>query len=205
MNTIKVSLALVIISISSVFAQPGKKDKTPKMAPSFADGYYVSLKGDTVKGQVGISNEDETAIYRTLMFKQGSGKLTAISSKKAKSYGFEGRHFTIIPFDNAEVYIEYLVKGRINFLVYKFNGKINGEPGIEKIYFVQDTRPGDEKDKELKTLKQISQKFYKKDLKPYLKDQTQIWNDMDKFSFNETAICNSIKEFNKFYETSSSE
>jgi hypothetical protein len=63
----------------------------------------------------------------------------------------------------------------------------------------------EEKDAELKTLKQISEKFYKKDLKPYLKDQIMVWDDLDKFVFNKEAVLNAIKEFNKFYETTTTE
>jgi hypothetical protein len=179
---------------AALMAQPVKKGK----------GYYCNLKGDTVRGEIGVNSEDVTEAYKGFSFKVGAGKLAPMSSKKAKAYGYEGRNYTLIPFDAGEVYIEYLAKGRLNFMEYKFMGTVNGEPGIENVYFIQDTRP-DEKTPELKELKQISQKFYKKDIKPYMKDQTMIWTDLDKFTFNREAIINAIKEFNKFYEAPAQE
>ncbi len=196
----KLFSVILIGATSFAFAQPGKKGKEPSMAPSLYKGYYCNLKGDTVRGEVAVSNESPYDIYKGFSFKVGAGKITPITSKKAKSYGFNGRHFTVIPFDNGEIYIEYLAKGRLNFMEYKYPDTKAGEPVTESTYFIQDTRP-DEKNAELKELKQISQKFYKKDIKPYMKDQIVTWNDLDKFSFNKEAIVNAIKEFNKFYET----
>ena len=68
-------------------------------------------------------------------------------------------------------------------------------------YFIQDSQ-ADEKDKDLRELKAISTKFYKKDLKPYMKEQPITWTDLDKFTFNKEAVVNAIKEFNKYYEGS---
>jgi Skp family chaperone for outer membrane proteins len=56
------------------------------------------------------------------------------------------------------------------------------------------------KEKELRDLKQISTKFYKRDIKPYMKSQLVTWTDLDKFTFEKNAVANAIKEFNKYYE-----
>ena len=53
-------------------------------------------------------------------------------------------------------------------------------------------------------LKQISEKFYKKDIKPYMKAQIATWENLDKFTFNKEVVGNAIREFNKYYDTSSS-
>jgi hypothetical protein len=195
-------LSIILLSVTALsFAQPVKKGKEPKMAPILYKGYYVGLKGDTVRGEVAVSNENPYDIYSGFYFKLGAGKVMPITSKKAKAYGFEGRHFTYIPLSDKEgVYLEYLVKGRLNFMEYKFPDTKAGEPITASAYYIQDTRP-EEKDAELKELKQISEKFYKKDIKPYMKDQAMTWNDLDKFVFNKDAVVNAIKEFNKFYET----
>lgn len=181
------------------FAQPAKKGKESKMVATLSKGYYVNLKGDTIRGEV--ANENPLDVYKGFSFKIGAGKVLPITSKKAKAYGFEGRHFTFVPIDGTDgLYLEYLVKGRVNFLEIQYPDTKAGEPVISSKYYIQDTRP-EEKDAELKTLKQISEKFYKKDLKPYLKDQIMVWDDLDKFVFNKEAVLNAIKEFNKFYET----
>jgi hypothetical protein len=178
------------------FSQP---KKAPKMAPVTAPGYYVTGKNDTVRGEVQTNPEDETELYRSFNFKPDKGgKLMPVTTKKAKAYGYDDKHFLLISHDGADVYAERLAEGRLNFFEYRYNGKIDGYPGIESAYFIQDTRAEGE-DAGLKEIKRISNKFYKKDLKPYMKDQEMIWNDLDKFTFDKNAVTKAIKEFNQFY------
>jgi hypothetical protein len=190
---------LSIIFAVGALAMAAQPKKAPKMAPILEPGYYVVAKGDTVKGEVQTNPEDETEIYRQFFFKPAKGgKLMPVTTKKAKAYGFGGRHFVLIQNEGEEIYAEQLNRGRINFFEYKYNGKIDGYPAIESGYFVQDTR-GEGEDAGLKELKRISNKFYKRDLKPYMKDQPMIWNDMDKFTFEKNSVVRAIDEFNKYY------
>jgi hypothetical protein len=189
------SLMLIVASVSAI-AQP---KKAPKMAPVLEQGYYVGAKNDTVRGEVQTNPEDETEIYRQFYFKPAKGgKVMPVSPKKAKAYGFGDRHFVQINYGGEDVYLERLAEGRLNFFELRFNGKIDGYAAIESAYFAQDTR-GEGADAGLKEVSKISTKFYKKDLKPYLKDQPMIWSDLDKFTFDEQTVVNAIKEFNKFY------
>ena len=190
---------LLIASVTGAFAQP--KGKEAKMAAQLTSGYYLNMKGDSIKGEIQTNPEDETLFYQGFSFKpKGAGKVAPMSSKKAKGYGFEGRHFILVPYDSEkEVYIELLVNGRLKFFEYKFHDTKDGEPIIASSYYIQDTR-AEEKDAELKELKPISTKFYKKDLKPYMKDQPITWTDLDKFTFNKTTVVNALIEFNKYYE-----
>lgn len=177
-------------------AQP---KKAPKMAPVLSPGYYVGSKNDTVRGEVQTNPEDETEFYTKFSFKPAKGgKVMPVDSKKAKAYGYDNKHFVLIPYDGGNIYVERLAQGRINFFEYRFNGKIDGYPGIESIYFAQDTRAEGE-DIKLKEIQKISTKFYKKDLKPFMKDQPMIWSDLDKFTFNKQTVTNAINEFNKYY------
>lgn len=180
----------------TAFAQP---KKAPKMAPVLTPGYYVGSKNDTVRGEVQTNPEDETEFYTKFSFRPAKGgKVMPVDSKKAKAYGFDGKHFLLIPYDGGNIYVERLAEGRINFFEYRFNGKIDGYPGIESVYFAQDTRAEGE-DIKYKEIQKISTKFYKKDLKPFMKDQPMIWSDLDKFTFNKQAVTNAINEFNKYY------
>jgi hypothetical protein len=78
------------------------------------------------------------------------------------------------------------------------NEKVEGVDAVVNVYFIQDTQ-ADESEKELRELKQISQKFYKRDLKPYMKSQLVTWTDLDKFTFNREVARNAINDFNKYY------
>jgi hypothetical protein len=190
---------LSLIFVTAALTAVCQPKKAPKMAPVLADGYYVTAKNDTVRGQVQTNPDDETELYRQFNFKAtAGGKVATISPKKAKAYGFEGRHFIQIMGEEGDIYIERLAQGRLNFFEYKFNGKVDGYPGIEIAYYAQDTR-AEGVDVGLKEIKKISSKFYKRDLKPYMKDQPMIWSDLDKFTLNKPALVNAINEFNRFY------
>lgn len=195
----KLLSALFITSTIVVMAQP-KKD--PKMAATLTPGYYVGMKNDTTKGEIQTNPlGGETDFYKGFTFKKGAAKLAAVSTKKAKKYGFNGRDFVVIPFDAGEVYIEYLAKGRVCFYEYKYPSTLGGQPIVESIYFIHDTK-ADESSKELREIKQISQKFYKKDIKDYMKEHKEIWEGLDKFTFNKEAIANAIRQYNTYYTSS---
>jgi len=190
-------LSIILLGAGlTVAAQP---KKAPKMAPILAPGYYVGSKNDTIRGEVQTNPESETDFYKSFNFKPAKGgKVVTIDPKKAKAYGFEGRHFILIPYDGGNVYVERLAEGRLNFFEYKFDGKVDGYDHVEMAYFIQDTRAEGE-DVKLKEIGKISNKFYKKDLRPYMKDQLMLWTDLDKFTFNKQTVTNAIIEFNKFY------
>ncbi len=196
----KILSAFFIASSVVLLAQP--KGKDPKMAETLTPGYYCNLKGDTIKGEIQTNpTNGEVDFYKGFNFKpKGPGKVTAISNKKAKAYGFDGRHFTLVPLNADFAYIEYIVKGRLNFMEYKIAGSIAGQPGVESRFFIQDTK-ADESSAELRELKQISEKFYKKDVKPYMKPQIATWENLDKFTFNKEVLANAIREFNRYYDT----
>lgn len=190
-------LSIILLAAGlTVAAQP---KKAPKMEPVLAEGYYVGSKNDTVRGMVQTNPETETGFYKSFNFRPAKGgKVVVVDPKKAKAYGFEGRHFILIPYDGGNVYVERLAQGRLNFFEYKYDGKVDGYDHIESAYFIQDTRAEGE-DAKLKEIDKISNKFYKKDLRPYMKDQLMLWTDLDKFTFNKQTVTNAIIEFNKFY------
>lgn len=179
----------------------GPKGKPAKMAPTFSPGYYVSTKNDTVRGEVQSNLESEVMFYQKLIFKaKGAAKPAEISDKKAKAYGYDDHHFLLVPFDEqTNVFIKYLVKGRLNFFEYKYTEMEAGKEVVRSTYYVQDTK-ADDTNKNLRELTKVSQNFYKKDLKPFMKEQPMMWNDFDKFKFDLPNIVNTLKEYNKLYE-----
>ncbi|MES2680608.1 MAG: hypothetical protein V4635_12010 [Bacteroidota bacterium] len=191
-------LSVLLMAVTLTAASQPKK--VAKMAPMLVPGYYVNMKGDTLRGEIQTNPDDETDFYRGFFFKAAKGgKPVLMGAKKAKAYGFDGKDFTVIPFETGEIYAQYLAKGRLNFMEYRMHEVKDGEPIIAGVYFIQDTK-ADDAEKELRDLKQISNKFYKRDIKPYMKSQPVTWTDLDKFTFDRNAVTNAIKEFNKYYE-----
>jgi hypothetical protein len=197
----KTILTTILLGASVSLMAQGPKGKPAKMAALFSPGYYVSTKGDTVRGEVQSNHETEVLFYQKLFFKaKGAAKPAEISDKKAKGYGYNDNHFMLVPFDEqTNVFIKYLVKGRLNFFEYKYTEIEAGKEVTRSIFYIQDTK-ADEENKSLRELTKVSQNFYKKDLKPFMKDQPMMWSDFDKFKFDLPQIVNSLKEYNKLYE-----
>lgn len=190
-------LSIVLIGAGLTLAAQPKK--APKMAPVLAPGYYIGSKNDTVRGEVQTNPDPEIDLYTKFNFRPAKGgKVMPVDPKKAKAYGFEGRHFIMFNNGGELMYLERLAEGRLNFYEHKHMGKIDGYDAIVSDYYMQDTR-AEGVDAGLKEISKISNKFYKKDLKPYMKDQAMIWTDLDKFTFNRETVKNAIIEFNKFY------
>lgn len=188
-----------VLSISALFAVAQPK-KGPKMAPVLEPGYYVTGKNDTVLGEVQVNPDDETELFRQFNFRPAKGgKVMPVAPGKAKAYGYGNKHYQQINGDAGLIYAERLASGRLNFFKYRFNGKIDGFAAIETAYYIQDSRAEGPDAAMLKDIKKISNKFYKRDIKPYLKDQLMLWTDLDKFTFDENTVVKTLNEFNKFY------
>ena len=192
-----------LIFIITAFTMASQPKKAAKMAPITSPGYYLSAKGDTVKGEVRTNPDDELDFHKGFSFKPAKGgKLVEIDIKKAKAYAFENKQFEKINNNGDDVYAEVLSKGRLNFYEIRFMGKIDGYEAIESSYFIQDNNAeGDDfKLREPKKLNdKFNYKFFKKGLAPYMKDQKIIWNNLNEYPFNKQAVVEAINEFNKLY------
>ena len=186
---------LMILSVAG-YAQR----RAPKMAPVFADGYYINTRNDTVRGEIQTNVEDETTFYHQFHFRKvKTGKPRAFNTARTKAYGYEGRHFELLEYDGEKKFVERLTNGRLVFYEYRFHGKIDGLPAIESTYYIRDTW----KQKNEESLAKINNKFYKKSLKPFMKDeQPMIWDDLDKYTFSAPKVINAINEFNSLYPES---
>lgn len=191
------NLLVTLFSLATIglIAQPGK-GKEMKIAPSYSQGYYVNLKGDTLKGDVQNNMDRESDYSDGFFFRlRGLGKPMPINSKKAKAYGFENKHFTTLKMDDKDVYIRYVEQGRLNLFEYKY---LAGSE-VKAVYFVVDTRATETDKTNTHLLIQLDEKAFKKQLKPYFKDQPIVLEPVDKWVFNLDAIRKAISEFNGMY------
>lgn len=196
-------LSLLTISTFSMFAQPGKKGKEMKMTPVFAPGYYVNLKGDTIRGEIQTNLDKETDFYVSFFYKpKGVAKAAEITNKKAKAYGYDDVHFTTLKLDEQnDVYIKYLENGRLQLLEYKYP-KV--EDGVEKVlclYFIKDSRVSPEDKLGTGILTQIPSvpPNHKKALKNFFKDQPILLEQVDKWYVKIDGMRKAVQEFNAMY------
>ncbi|MCE3225511.1 MAG: hypothetical protein K0S32_62 [Bacteroidetes bacterium] len=189
----RTSIAFILFSFSATVF--GQKNKVPKMAPVYGPGYYVNTKDDTIRGNVQLNPLNKTDFYRQFAFRlPNTSKPRIIDSKKAKAYGYNDKHFVSIEYNGEKIFVERLVTGRLRFFEFNATGEPDEEP--EPVYFVRDTDPL-ASEETLKEFKKLSGKYYKKMLKPYMKDQLFIWSDLDKYHFNKDKVIQALSDFNK--------
>ena len=189
----KILTLIITFVMFSGFAQRGPA----KMKPILEKGYYINTRNDTVWGKIQTNLEDPTDFYKQFNFKNDRSRKPKIyNAQRAKAYGVGGKDYVVVDFDGKKMFLQRLVKGRLNFYQYEYNGKIDGYAAVESEFFIKDTGADD---LDLRKLKKISGFFYKRSLKPYMKDQPMIWSDLDKYNFDEEAVLSAIKEFNSFY------
>lgn len=188
--------ALFTLVTIGLIAQPAKKGKEMRIAPSFSKGYYVNLKGDTVRGEVQNNMDKESDYTNSFFFKlKGATKGTEINSKKAKAYGFDGNNYSTLKMDDKDVYIKYLEQGRLNLFEYKYDSS----DGVKAIYFIVDTRAGEDDKNGTNLLTQLDEKSFKKQLKPFFKDQPIVLEPVDKWFLKIEEIRKAVAEFNGMY------
>ncbi|MDP1800728.1 MAG: hypothetical protein Q8L81_05220 [Bacteroidota bacterium] len=192
----KLIIIITIFICSSMMAQRGK---VATMAPILSKGYYVNLRGDTVLGKIQINPPNTTDFYEQFFFQAKNAKKPKLfTAKNAKGYGFDDRHFVAADLNAKKLFIERLATGRLRFYELRVSEKATNESEMETVYFIKDTQ-AETADADLKKLKKISPKFYKKILKPFMKDQPAIWDELDKYNFNEQNIISVVNQFNSYY------
>ncbi len=192
----KTLISFMLLTAALCTAQ--RATRAPKMLPTFSSGYYINMKGDTVRGQIQNNPENQLDFHYKFAFKTGKQKARLYNPQKAKGFGYDGKDYILAVVDGEKIYLERLVTGRLRVFQYQFAGKVDGYKGVVTEYYIKDTQP-EENNSELGELKRIPKKYYKKTLKPYLRDQPMIWSDLDKFTFDEKNLLMAITEFNNFY------
>lgn len=195
-------LILLVLSSSFLFSQSKKgNNKTAGIAPEFEKGWYLPYKGDTIKGEIQINAGETDAQFNISFFFKAPNakKVSEITPKKARAYGFADRKFEILKIKEVDYFAEILEKGRI--ILYQIN-----EEKMEKdkkiaipIYYVIDTQ-ADPKSKVASIIELPKEKPYKKVLKELFKDQPMLIENVDKWYLQIDQVRQAIQEFNKIYQ-----
>ncbi len=189
-----------------IFAQAKKENnKAMLVAPEFEKGWYLPYKGDTIKGEIQINaGETEVQYNISFLFKPVSvKKVSEISTKKARAYGFGDRKFEILKIGETDYFAEVLEKGRVT--LYQIN-----EEKMEKnrkvavpVYYVTDAQ-ADQKSKLAGMVQLPKEKPYKKALKELFQEQPMLIENVDKWHLQIDQVRQAIEEFNKMYQKDAS-
>lgn len=193
---------LTILFIASTFIVSAQPRGKAKMMPLMTDGYYVNMRNDTVRGKVQMNPESETSFYKEFAFALAKVKKARVyNSMRAKSYGFDGRDFVAVNYDGEKIFLERLATGKLRFYEQKYYAIESGETVIVSAFYIKDFSP-EGTAANLGDYKKLSNKFYKRVLKPYMIDQENVWEGLDKFNFNKDEVIQAISTYNEFHKYS---
>ncbi len=191
------NLILLYLSLATFFAV-AQVNKVARMEPILTNGYYVTLRGDTIQGKIQVNPPSTEDFYKQFYFQAPRSKKTKLFTvQRAKAYGYDDKNFVTADLNGKKLFIERLVTGRLRFYEFKYSEKADLNSNLESVYFIKDTEA---EDASLKKLKKITPKFYKKTLKPFMQDQPAVWSELDKYNFSEQNIISAVNQFNMYYE-----
>lgn len=175
------------------------------IAPEFEEGWYLPYKGDTIKGEIQTNAGETEAQYNISFFfkPKNAKKVTQITTKKAKAYGFGNRKFEVIKINEIEYFAEVLEKGRVT-LYQIFKEKVEKDRKIaEPVYYLTDAL-ADPKSKLAGLVELPYQKPYKKVLKELFAEQPMLIENVDKWFLQIDQVRVAIQELNKLSQNTSS-
>ena len=182
-------LLFLLFSVQSFFAFSQAK-KTPDV---FEDAYVVTLKGDTLKGQIKIPAVKKLELYQKISFKDKTNKVKPFLPDRIKGYGYKNYFYMTAFHNNKSCFFKVLSAGKISLFVTKFEVFDEGEAReVHEYCYMLENGDGQFKILESKGLKKQLKDIFKSN-----KDLVQKINDQKEIVLNEETIELYFKEFNQ--------
>jgi hypothetical protein len=168
----KVLLFISSLSISLCALSQGKK-----IPDVFEEAYIVSLKGDTIRGQIRTSKFKKTEFYQKINFKDKTNKLRLYTPDKIAGYGYKNHYYISAFHDNKPCYFKVLCKGKASLLQISFESIEEGVPQeMQDLCVLPEGQDAELKPLEPKGLKKQLKEIFKsnKTLVQKISDQKEI-------------------------------
>ena len=179
---------ILLFSVQSLFIFSQAK-KTPDV---FEDAYIVTLKGDTVKGQIKIPKTKKMELFQKISFKDQANKIRLYTPDKINGYGHNGYYFISAFHNNKSCYFKVLSKGKVSLFQTGFEMIDDGvATDIVEFCAMEENSDGQ--------FKIIDAKGIKKQLKDLFKSNktlVQKINEQKEITFNAETLEAYFKEFN---------
>ena len=174
----------LLLSCSSMFSQV-----------TFVKGYMLTLKGDSVKGEVKINPKRLSENFTKLFFKDNEGVQKNYKPDKVKGYGYEGKHFIAEKFGDEICFYKVLSKGKV--MLYEM---VYEEYNVSSTYYKSEYYFSQTGDKEFSRIKQGK---FKKQLSDVMKDNPEyiqgITEDEKKFEIEK--VIDAFNQYNAWAKT----
>lgn len=134
---------------------------------NFVKGYYVDLKGDTVRGEAKVNPKKEIDNHYKIMFRDEKGAQRSQKPGKIKAYGYQDSvHYVSMPFNGEPLFFKVLTRGEIGLYKFIYEGLRMNKPVNETEYYI--TVPG-KKEPLL-----VKEKKFKKQMADWMEDNPSL-------------------------------
>lgn len=179
---------ILLFSLQSLLVFSQAK-KTPDV---FEDAYIVTLKGDTLKGQIKIPKLKKMELFQKISFKDQANKIRLYTPDKINGYGHNNYYYISAFHNNKSCYFKVLSKGKTSLFQTGFEMIDEGvATGIVEFCAMEENSDG-----QFKVLTASSIKKQLKDLFKSNKPLAQKISDQKEIPFNAETLEAYFKEFN---------
>ncbi len=163
-----------------------------KIPDVFENAYVITLKGDTVKGQIKIPKTKKMELFQKISFKDPANKVRLYTPDKINGYGHNNYYYISAFHNNKSCYFKVLSKGKTSLFQTGFEIIEEGIPNdIVEFCAMEENSDG-----QFKVLTANSIKKQLKDLFKSNKPLVQKINEQKEIPFNAEILENYFKEFN---------
>lgn len=177
----------LFLSVFNAFSQ------AKKIPDVFEDAYVVTLKGDTLRGQLKIPPAKKLELYQKISFKDKTNKVKPYTADRIKGYGHNNYYYASAFHNNKSCFFKVLSSGSISLFVTKFELMDEGVfQEVHEYCYMVEKGDGQFKILEAKGLKKQLKDIFKSN-----KDLVQKINDQKEIAFNEETLEAYFKEYNQ--------
>ena len=182
----RVLILLFSLQSSLIFSQ------AKKTLDVFENAYIVTLKGDTVKGQIKIPKTKKMELFQKISFKDQANKIRLYTPDKINGYGHNNYYYISAFHNNKSCYFKVLSKGKTSLFQTGFEMVDEGVVSeILEFCAMEENSDGQ--------FKVIDAKGIKKQLKDLFKSNkalAQKISEQKDIPFNAETLEAYFKEFN---------
>ncbi|MES2566604.1 MAG: hypothetical protein V4565_07045 [Bacteroidota bacterium] len=178
---------LIVCSSINIFSQ------TKKAPDVFEEAYIITLKGDTIKGQIKLPKSKKSELFQKISFKDKTNKVRLYTPDKINGYGHNTYYFISAYHDNKSCFFKVLSKGKASLFQTAFEIIDEGIASEFEEFCVMEEK-GDGQ------FNVINEKGIKKQLKDIFKSNkplVQKINDQKEIALRADVLESFFNEFNK--------
>ena len=179
----------IIILIASTALSKGQSKKVPDV---FENCYVVTLKNDTITGQLKLPKKKESELYAKINFKDKQNKVKVFTPEKIKGYYYKDYFYLSAYRDNKSCFFKILSKGKAQLMLVcyeHFDGVATEEINEYCVYT-------EGKEENLKVLNEEGLKKQLKDIFKTNKELTQKISEQKEISMKSETLQSYFNEFN---------